>query len=176
MENLSLETITHYPHTRRTLQIETGAAERTVRRWIKKAALTGQAFDGVERFTDEQRNLILSHQSKPKQAEEIEAELVETSALDLYNPEEFLPAARTYQPGDDSALITRGNDALNYLQEQAARDANAGINALIADRRNNGRKLGAMLAQVELGTALQEEQTIKARFFEGQGVVSGGAS
>ena len=30
-----------------------------------------------------------------------------------------------------------------------------------------------MLAQVELGTALQEEQTIKARFFEGQGVVSG---
>lgn len=175
MENLNTETITNYPHTRRTLQIETGAAERTVRRWIKKANVTGQAIDGVERFTDEQRGLILSFRTTPK-AEVVEAELVENSALDLYNPEEFLPAVRDYQPGDDSALITRGNDALSYLQKQAARDANAGINALIADRRNSGRKLGAMLAQVELGTALQEEQAIKARFFEGQGVVSGGAS
>jgi hypothetical protein len=88
MENPVLESITVYPHTRRTLQLETGSSERTVRRWIKKADVTGHSFEGIERFTDEQRELILSHQAKRNNdSEVIEAELIEPGAIQLHRSE-----------------------------------------------------------------------------------------
>ena len=70
MENPDIQStplLSDYPHTRRTLQLETGTSEKTVRRWIKKAAVTGHKFENVERFTDAQRDLILSHQAKRKE-------------------------------------------------------------------------------------------------------------
>lgn len=82
MENPNTKAVATCLHTRRTLQLETGASERTVRRWIKKAAVTGHAIDGVERFSDEQRELILSHQAKPKE-DVVEAELIEPGAITL---------------------------------------------------------------------------------------------
>jgi hypothetical protein len=88
MENPIIESITAYPHTRRTLQIETGTSEKTVRRWIKKAAVTGCSFDSVERFTDEQRELILSHQAKRNNnSEAVEVEIVEPGAIELHRSE-----------------------------------------------------------------------------------------
>ena len=84
MENPITHNVADYPHTRRSLQLESGCAEKTVRRWIKKAGVTGCTIGNIERFSDEQREQILSHQAKPKQPEEtIEAELVEPGAIAL---------------------------------------------------------------------------------------------
>ncbi|MGI8933592.1 MAG: hypothetical protein ACR2FS_05915 [Phormidesmis sp.] len=128
MENLATETITSCPHTRRTLQIETGAAERTVRRWIKKAALTGQTIEGVERFTDEQRDLILSFRSTPK-AEVIEAELMpEPGAITLRDTSEQATGLMRFDiqeleldaPVADLAALQAQTEQLEQAAQQGA--------------------------------------------------------
>lgn len=86
MENLQPATapsIKDYPHTRRTMQLATGTAEKTIRRWIKKAGVTGHVIGKTEHFSDEQRDLILSFQAKPATEEIIEAELIEPGAIAL---------------------------------------------------------------------------------------------
>ena len=133
----------------------------------------GQVVKGTRTFTDDERDQIVKAGNFDPLSVALSTEVViEDCALDAYDPAAFMGALTTYQAGDDSALIEKGNEALNYLQTQATASSNAGINALIASRRNNGRKLGAMLAQVELGTALQEEQAIKAQFFQSQGLTA----
>lgn len=87
MHILDATDLSAYRHTRKTLQIETGSTPKTVRSWIKKADITGETIDGTERFTDEQRSLILSHQSKRKQSEVVEVELIEPGAIELYQVE-----------------------------------------------------------------------------------------
>lgn len=142
MENLNTETVTHYPHTRRTLQVETGAAERTVRRWIKKAALTGQSIDGVERFTDEQREQILSFRAAPK-TEEIEAELVEPGAITLHqaNAIEARPLISFDLAPielDTASLDTSALDAQTQQYEQQAQNGANAIAAALAARFDMG--------------------------------------
>ena len=78
----------YYVHTRRTIQMESGTSEKTVRRWIKKANEMADIVPllkgGVEHFTDSQRDLIISYQSKSKQPEVVEAELMpEPGAITL---------------------------------------------------------------------------------------------
>lgn len=133
----------------------------------------GQVIKGTRTFTDDERNQIVEAGKFDPLSVALSTEIVvEDCALDSYNPAAFMSALKTYTPADDSALIDQGNEALKYLQTQATAANSAGINALIATRRNNGRKLGAMLAQVELGTALQEEQSIKEQFFQSQGLAT----
>lgn len=133
MENLNIESITHYPHTRRTLQAETGAAERTVRRWIKKADVTGQAIGGVERFSDEQRGLILSFRTTPK-AEVIEAELMpEPGAITLRDSSEQATGLMRFDiQAIELDAPTADLAALQQQTEQLEQAAQQGANSLAA--------------------------------------------
>ncbi|MGI8933411.1 MAG: hypothetical protein ACR2FS_04995 [Phormidesmis sp.] len=128
MENLAIESIERYPHTRRTLQLETGSAERTVRRWIKKADVTGRSFDGVERFADEQRDLILSFRAKPKN-DVIEAELMpEPGAITLRDTSEQatglmrfdIQAIELDAPTADLAALQAQTEQLEQAAQQGA--------------------------------------------------------
>lgn len=137
----------------------------------KIEAELGQVIKGTRTFTDDESKQIIAAGNLDPLSVALSTEVViEECALDNYNPAAFMGSIQSYSPADDSALIDQGNEALRYLQNQSTAANNAGINALIASRRNNGRKLGAMLAQVELGTALQEEQAIKDSFFQNQGL------
>ena len=69
MENQAtqeIQTIGTHPHSRKTIGMETGSTPKTVRSWIAKAGVTGAQVQNVERFTDEQRDLILAFRAKPK--------------------------------------------------------------------------------------------------------------
>lgn len=134
MENLITETVTTCPHTRRTLQAETGAAERTVRRWIKKADVTGQTINGVERFTDEQREMILSHQAPPKKSEVIEAELVEPGAITLHqgNAIEARPLISFDLAPIELNRAALDTSALDAQTQQYQQQAQNGANAIAA--------------------------------------------
>jgi hypothetical protein len=133
--NKPTESITTHPHTRRSLQLETGTSEKTVRRWIKKAGVTGHSFDGIERFTDEQRELILSHQAKPKQADEVvEVELIEPGAIELHRSEvtTAAPLMRFSLEPIQIELPTLDVSALTAQTEQLEQSAQQGANALAA--------------------------------------------
>ena len=145
MENPITQSATAYPHTRRTLQLETGVSEKTVRRWIKKADVTGQAFDSVERFTDEQRDLILSHQAKPKQDEVMEVEIVEPGAITLHqgNAIEARPIINFDLPAIALCTQTIDTSALDAQTAQYQAQAQNGANAIAA----------ALSARLDMGIA-----------------------
>lgn len=133
MQNPLTETITDYPHTRRTLQLETGSVEKTIRRWIKKANVTGCTIDGVERFSDEQREEILSHQAKPKKIDEvIEAELVEPGAIALRQTDSATaaPLMRFNLQPIELDMPAADLSALTAQTEQLEKSAEQGANAL----------------------------------------------
>lgn len=135
MENLQPQSITNYPHTRRSLQLETGTSEKTVRRWIKKANVTGCTIGNIERFSDEQRDEIISHQAKPKKADEvIEVELMpEPGAITLKHTSEQASGLMRF---DIQAIELDAPTAdLAALQTQTAqleRTAQQGANAIAA--------------------------------------------
>ena len=155
MENPITQSATAYPHTRRTLQLETGVSEKTVRRWIKKADVTGQTFDSVERFTDEQRDLILSHQAKPK-TEEIEAELIEPGAITLHqgNAIEARPIINFDLPAIALNTQTIDTSALDAQTAQYQAQAQNGANAIAS----------ALAARLDMGIAqiLSEQDNLLA--------------
>ena len=136
MENIDTATalsITDYPHTRRSLQLESGCVEKTVRRWIKKADVTGCTISNVERFSDEQREQILSHQAKPKQTEEtIEAELVEPGAIELRQTDSTTatPLMRFDLQPIELNLPTVDTSALAAQTQQLEQSAQQGATAL----------------------------------------------
>lgn len=137
MENLdrtNVSSIAGHPHTRRTLQLETGSAERTVRRWIKKAAVTGVRIDNVERFTNEQREQILSHQAKPKAQEVVDAELVEPGAITLRqsNAMEARPLISFDLAPIELDTAALDTSALDAQTAQYRQQAQGGANAIAA--------------------------------------------
>ena len=156
MENPITQSATAYPHTRRTLQLETGVSEKTVRRWIKKADVTGQIFDSVERFTDEQRDLILSHQAKPKQDEVVEAELIEPGAITLHqgNAIEARPIISFDLPAIALNTQTIDTSALDAQTAQYQAQAQNGANAIAS----------ALAARLDMGIAqiLSEQDNLLA--------------
>lgn len=162
-------------HTYLSIARECGVTKDQVKYAYRKLETElGQVVKGARKFSQGERDRIVAAGNFDPISYALSTVVVEDSnALDNYNPLEFATQLQTYSAADDSALIEKGNQAFAYLQQQAKASNNAGINALIATRRNNGRKLGAMLAQVELGTALQEEAAIKASFFESQGLGGG---
>ncbi len=146
MENPIIESVTDYPHTRRSLQLETGTSEKTVRRWIKKADVTGPTIAGIERFSDEQRELILSHQAKPKQVDEVvEAELIEPGAIELHHLAGTTAAplmAFNLEP-IQIQLSTLDTSALDAQTAQLGQSAQQGANAIAA----------ALAARFDMGLA-----------------------
>ena len=148
MENPITQSVADYPHTRRSLQLESGCAEKTVRRWIKKADVTGCTIGNIERFSDEQREQILSHQAKPKQAEEtIEAELVEPGAIALRQTDSTTaaPLMRFDLKPVEMSLASTDTAELDahtaQLEQVAQQGANVIAQALAA-------RFGAGLAQI----------------------------
>ena len=157
MENLDIQStplLSDYPHTRRTLQLETGTSEKTVRRWIKKAAVTGHKFDNVERFTDAQRELILSYQAQRKAPDVVEAELIEPGAIELHQAEgsnaaaplmrfELEPIHIELATLDTTAMQQQTAQLEQVAQQGASAIAsaltarfNAGISQIIAEQDN----------------------------------------
>ena len=75
-------------HTIASITLEAGVDKRTVQRWVAKCGEIGILRNGTRHFSDAERIEILSHQSKPKQAEEsIEAELIEPGTIELHTSE-----------------------------------------------------------------------------------------
>jgi len=135
MENLQPQSITDYPHTRRSLQLETGTSEKTVRRWIKKANVTGCTIGNIERFSDEQRDEIISHQAKPKQADEIvEAELMpEPGAITLRDTSEQATGLMRFDiQAIELDAPTADLAALQVQTAQLEQTAQQGANAIAA--------------------------------------------
>jgi hypothetical protein len=133
MKNALPESLAAYPHTRRTLQLETGASEKTVRRWIKKADVTGPSIAGIERFSEEQRELILSHQAKRNnKPEAVEVEIVEPGTIELHRSESSIAAplmAFNLEPIqiELSTLDTSALDAQTAQLEAVAASAAANV-------------------------------------------------
>lgn len=70
-------------HTFKSIAESANTTERTVRRWATKHPDIGRLVNNVRHFSDTERDLLLSHQAKPKEQEVIEAELVEPGAITL---------------------------------------------------------------------------------------------
>lgn len=87
-----------------------------------------------------------------------------------FSPLADIGEATIYIPQDDGDVIEQGELTLRTLHQQSTANHNAGLTALIQQRRNKGRKLGAMLAQVEIAEALKENDRQVAAFLEGEGV------
>ena len=47
------------PHTRKSIQAQTGRSEKTIREWVKKSGVVGKKIKNVEHFTDAQWALIV---------------------------------------------------------------------------------------------------------------------
>ena len=73
------------PHTIASISEDSNATTRTVRRWLTKCGDIGELVDNVRYFSDEERDRLLSHQSKrTNKAEVVEAELIEPGAIQLH--------------------------------------------------------------------------------------------
>lgn len=137
MENLqpaNVSSLTDYPHTRRTMQLATGTAEKTVRRWIKKAGVTGKTIGKTEHFSDEQRDLILSFQAKPAVEETIEAELIEPGEITLIQSDAIV--ARPLISFDlapiELQVTALDTSALDLQTQQYRQQVQSGANAIAA--------------------------------------------
>jgi hypothetical protein len=174
MENALPESLVAYPYTRRTLQLETGASEKTVRRWIKKADVTGPSIAGIERFSEEQRELILSHQAKRNnKPEAVEVEIVEPGTIELHRSESSIAAplmAFNLEPIqiELSTLDTSALDAQTaQLEAVAAQGANV-IAAALAARFDMGlaqivAKQNNLLAGIEAQALNGAAQSISSQ-------------
>lgn len=147
LHTLDTPSIAAYNHTRKTLQVETGSTPKSIRAWIKKAGVTGQAIDNVERFNDEQRLQILSQQSKRKRDEVVEAELIEPGAIELHTGDSATAAPLMYfdlapiQLTQSSLDTTALDEHTAQLEQVAQQGANAIAHALTA-------RFGAGIAQI----------------------------
>ncbi|MEL7521486.1 MAG: hypothetical protein AAFV85_26780 [Cyanobacteria bacterium J06634_6] len=129
----AIQTIDTHPHTRKTIGMETGSTPKTVRSWIKKAGVTGAQIQNVERFTDEQRDLILSYQSKPKAQEIIEPEIIEPGAIELASQSHAAPAMPLMSFNLEPVQIdlpSLDTSALAAQTEQLEQSAQQGANAI----------------------------------------------
>lgn len=125
----------NYPHTRKTLAMATGSTPKTIRSWIKKSGVTGETIDGVERFSNEQRDLILAQQAKPKQADEvIEPEIIEPGAITLHQGGviEARPTVSFDLPSIELSTATLDTSALDAQTQQYQQQAQNGANAIAA--------------------------------------------
>ena len=147
MENQAtqpIQTIGTHPHSRKTIGMQTGSTPKTVRSWIAKAGVTGAQIQNVERFTDEQLDLILSFRAKPK-TEEIEAELIEPGAITLHqgNAIEARPIINFDLPAIALSTQTIDTTALDAQTAQYQAQAQNGANAIAA----------ALSARLDMGIA-----------------------
>jgi hypothetical protein len=71
---------------------------------------------------------------------------------------------------DTSELVQVGKDALSHLTQSATNNQNSGIAALIEQSRNEGAKLGVLLAQVKLGTAIKTQDEVISDYLKKQGL------
>ncbi|MGD1866108.1 MAG: hypothetical protein ACFB0D_16290 [Phormidesmis sp.] len=138
LHTLDISSTPSYRHTRKTLQVETGSTPKTIRSWITKAGVTGEVIDGTERFTNEQREAILSQQVKRKQAEVIEAELLEPGAIELHQAPTTgtaplirfeLPELQLSAPTADTSEIDAHTAQLEQVAEQGANAIAAALSA-----------------------------------------------
>ena len=148
MENQAtqpIQTIGTHPHSRKTIGMQTGSTPKTVRSWIAKAGVTGAQVQNVERFTDEQLDLILSHQAKPKQDEVMEVEIVEPGAITLHqgNAIEARPIINFDLPAIALSTQTIDTSALDAQTAQYQAQAQNGANAIAA----------ALSARLDMGIA-----------------------
>jgi hypothetical protein len=159
-------------HTYLSIARECGVTKDQVKYAYRKLETElGQVVKGSRVFNQDERNQIVKAGKFDPISYALATVVVEDSnALDHYNPLEFATQLKTYRASDESLLIEKGNQAIALLQQQAKLSNNAGINALIANARNDGKKLGATVAQIEIGAMLQEQAALKARFFEAQGL------
>ena len=172
MANPNPQSITDYPHTRRSLQLESGVSEKTVRRWIKKAGVTGCTISNIERFSDKQREQILSHQAKPKQIEEtIEAELVEPGEIALRQTDSTTaaPLIRFDLKPIELDLPTVDTSAMTAQTQQLEQSAQQGAIALDA---YFSARLGAGLSQI----AAEQDNLLKGIRANALNVAAGAVS
>jgi len=132
MQNPNIESIESYPHTRRSMQIEAGTAEKTIRRWIKKASVTGPVIGQIERFSNEQRDLIFSFRAVPKTEEVLEAELMpEPGRIELRGVSEQATGLMRFDIQDiEIDAPTADLAALQQQTAQLEQTAQQGANAL----------------------------------------------
>ena len=71
-------------HTIASITLESGSSKRTVQRWVSKCGDVGVLRDNTRYFSNAEKAQILGHQSKPKEIETVEAELVEPGAIELH--------------------------------------------------------------------------------------------
>ena len=106
--------------------------------------MTGCTISNIERFSDEQREQILSHQAKPKQPEEtIEAELVEPGAIEIRQTDsttatplmrfDLQPIELNLPTVDTSALAAQTNQL-----DQAAQQGAIALNSYFSARLDVG--------------------------------------
>lgn len=165
------------PHTFKSIADDAQVTKDTVKYAYRKVRETrelgdiGEIIGNTRRFTESEASLIITTGNFTTYQTVIEAEVVDDgNPLDEFDPLAFVGSSRTYLANDDSGQVSKGEQALEVLQRQSTANHNAGVAALIKQRQNNGLKLGAMLAQVEIGTAIQEADRITADFFKNQGV------
>lgn len=112
-------------HTINSIAETANTTARTVRRWVAKHPDIGQLIGNVRHFSDAERDLLLSHQAKPKQAAQVvEAEIVtgnHRAAADLsIDVEQPVDLAR-WRGNQLVQLATIGGDNLSQLEQLVSR-------------------------------------------------------
>jgi len=119
-------------HTIASITHEAGSTKRTVQRWIAKCGELGILRDNTRYFSNSEKAQILSHQSKPKQQETIEAELVEPGAIELHTSagNAAAPLMRFDISSIELALSSSDTTALEANTAQLEQVVSQGANAL----------------------------------------------
>lgn len=140
-------------HTIASITLEAGSTKRTVQRWVSKCDGAGILRDNVRYFSDLEKTNILSHQSKPKTEEFVEAELVEPGAIELHTGDTStasplmafnIAPIQLVQSSLDTTALDEHTAQLEAVAQQGANAITqaltarfgAGINQIIAKQDN----------------------------------------
>lgn len=121
-------------HTIKSIAEYADTTPRTVRRWVAKHPDIGQLVGNVRHFSDAERDLLLSHQAKPKDEAVVIAELIEPGAITLRQTDSHTaaPLTRFNLEPIEIDLPVVDTSALTAQTAQLEQSAQQGANALAA--------------------------------------------
>ena len=120
-------------HTLASIADDATTTKRTVQRWLSKCGDIGELIENVRYFSDDERDQLLSHQTKRKpKAEVVEAELIEPGAIELHQSEALAvsPLRRFDLQPIELDLPSLDTSALSAQTAQFEQSAQQGASAL----------------------------------------------
>lgn len=133
----------------------------------------GEVVEGTRRFNDSERKQIVESGKFDPAAIVLATEVVpEENPVDSVDLIVCDITPIEYEATAEDPLLDRIGAGLSRIQQQSNANANKGLAVLFANKQRSGRKLGAALAQAEIGAAIKERDRLIGEFLEGEGVAA----